>query len=61
MSLLELFRGGDVLDHVYKHTYSMPEYNSYLGSVVEQLAHKHKQMDILEIGASSALPSTKCP
>jgi len=50
VSLLELFRGSDVLDHVYKHTYSVPEYNSYLGSLVKQLSHKHKQMEILEIG-----------
>lgn len=50
VSLLELFRGSDILDHVYKHTYSVPEYNSYLGSLVEQLTHKHRQLEILEIG-----------
>lgn len=50
ISLLELFRDSDVLDRVYKHTYGVPEYNSYLGGLVEQLSHKSKQMEILEIG-----------
>uniref|UniRef100_A0A093ULT3 Lovastatin nonaketide synthase n=1 Tax=Talaromyces marneffei PM1 TaxID=1077442 RepID=A0A093ULT3_TALMA len=53
VSLLEVFRGSDILDHVYKHTYSVPEYNSYLGGLVGQLTHKHRQLEILEIGAGT--------
>ncbi|ORY67416.1 uncharacterized protein BCR38DRAFT_510284 [Pseudomassariella vexata] len=51
VNLLETVR--ESLEYIYKHTFGFPEYNAYLGGLVEQLSHKHRQMDILEIGAGT--------
>lgn len=62
-NLVQLARGEDefqelshesrILEDIYKHTFGIPEYNSYLAGLVEQLAHKSRQMQILEIGAGA--------
>lgn len=59
-NLVPFFRGEDsplqldytsrILNDLYKTTFGIPQYNSYLAAVVEQLAHKSRQMEILEIG-----------
>jgi 2-polyprenyl-3-methyl-5-hydroxy-6-metoxy-1,4-benzoquinol methylase len=53
VSLEDLFHDSDVLGDIYKHTYGVAEYTDYLGGVVEQLAHKYKQLEILEVGAGT--------
>ncbi|KAF2819712.1 hypothetical protein CC86DRAFT_429870 [Ophiobolus disseminans] len=52
-SLLELVRNGSLLEHIYRNTYAFAEYNEYLGSLVQQLAHRFPRLDIFEIGAGT--------
>jgi acyl transferase domain-containing protein/SAM-dependent methyltransferase len=49
----ELSYESRLLEDIYKHTFGIPEYNSYLAGLVEQLAHKSRQMQILEVGAGA--------
>ncbi|KAI2618232.1 putative polyketide synthase [Hypoxylon sp. NC1633] len=44
-----------ILDNMSKHSFGAPEYNEYLGALVGQLAHKMRNMEILEIGAGTGL------
>ncbi|KAK0716109.1 hypothetical protein B0H67DRAFT_684173 [Lasiosphaeris hirsuta] len=53
ISFLEMYRESNTLEHVYKNTIGFPEYNAYLGGLVEQLSHRFRQMDILEVGAGT--------
>ncbi|KAI1371141.1 putative polyketide synthase [Hypoxylon crocopeplum] len=43
----------DVLDQVSKYSFGAAEYNAHLGRLVGQLAHKLRNMEILEIGAGT--------
>ncbi|KAI1809437.1 putative polyketide synthase [Poronia punctata] len=62
-NLLQLARGEDdfqelshesrLLEDIYKNTFGIQEYNSYIAGLVEQLAHKARQMQILEVGAGA--------
>lgn len=53
VSFLEMFRESGMLEHIYKNTYGFPEYNAYLGGLVQQLTHRFRQMDIVEFGAGT--------
>ncbi|KAL9106182.1 MAG: hypothetical protein Q9227_008774 [Pyrenula ochraceoflavens] len=53
INLLEGFRENNALEYIYKNTFGFPEYNAYLGGLVQQLTHKSRKMDILEIGAGT--------
>jgi len=62
-NLLQLARGEEdfqelshesrLLEDIYKNTFGIKEFNNYLASLVEQLAHKSRQMQILEVGAGA--------
>ncbi|KAI0197529.1 putative polyketide synthase [Astrocystis sublimbata] len=62
-NLVQFARGQDELDelsyesrlpdNIYTHTYGLQEYNIYFAGVVEQLVHKTRQMQILEVGAGA--------
>lgn len=53
LSLLEEYRTHDLLDWLYKGSEGTPEYNTYTGYLVKQLAHRFPYMNILEIGAGT--------
>ncbi|KAF9632941.1 hypothetical protein BFW01_g3804 [Lasiodiplodia theobromae] len=52
-TILEQFRSNNLLDHFYRDSIGLPEYNTYLGQVADQLAHRYPSMDFLEIGAGT--------
>lgn len=49
----ELSYESRLLEDIYKHTFGIPEYNKFLAGLVEQLAHKSRQLQILEVGAGA--------
>ncbi|KAF2819225.1 hypothetical protein CC86DRAFT_148859 [Ophiobolus disseminans] len=53
LDLLELYRETNMLEHIHKNLVGFSEFNEYLGKLVDQLAHRFQQMDILELGAST--------
>lgn len=53
LNFLEVYRESNILEHIYKNTVGFTEFNEYLGRLVGQLAHRHQQMDILELGAGT--------
>ena len=50
LSFIEQFRENNMLEHFYRNTYGSHEYNTYLGRIVKQIAHRYQHMNILEIG-----------
>ncbi|KAF3014489.1 t1pks [Neopestalotiopsis sp. 37M] len=41
----------DIPEEIHRSTFGVPEYTSHVGDLVQDLTHKLRQMDILEIGA----------
>lgn len=51
-TIMEVFRENGLLEQFYQNSYALPEYNSYLSKIIKQISHRHRHMDILEIGES---------
>ncbi|KAI0855451.1 putative polyketide synthase [Xylaria cubensis] len=49
----ELSYESRLLENIYTHTFGLQVYHKYLAGLVEQLAHKTRQMQILEVGAGA--------